>query len=97
MTGIAARHTIGAPSIVQSWEFGGFPASGQVLLASRYRELLELPSISPSFERGNCNADGTFNIADAIFILDFLFNAGTPPPAPYPAPGSDPTTDPIDC
>jgi len=92
VTGIAARHTIGAPSIVQSWEFGGFPASGQVLLASRYRELLELPSISPSFERGNCNADGTFNIADAIFLLGALFpppGGGSAPICPAACDGND--------
>ena len=27
----------------------------------------------PEFSRGDCNADGSFNIADAIFGLDILF------------------------
>ena len=37
------------------------------------------------------------NIADAISALDFLFAGGAAPPAPFPAPGSDPTPDALDC
>lgn len=31
------------------------------------------------FMRGDCNADALFNIADAIFLLSFLFPMGMPP------------------
>lgn len=43
------------------------------------------------------NDDGAVNIADAISLLDFLFTQGSPPPAPFPAPGVDPTADQLDC
>ncbi len=33
-------------------------------------------SPDPAFVRGDANTDGTFNIADAIFTLSHLFNAG---------------------
>ena len=32
----------------------------------------------PIFSRGDCNGDGGFNIADAIFLLGFLFPVGPP-------------------
>lgn len=83
-----------------------------------------------SFTRGDSNGDGSYNIADAVFILGFLFSsgpgpcldamdvnddganniadavfaldnlfgtAGTMPPAPFPACGTDPTADMLDC
>ncbi len=34
----------------------------------------------PQFTRGDCNGDGSCNIADAIGILAFLFTAGVPTP-----------------
>ncbi len=34
----------------------------------------------PSFDRGDCNADGTYNIADAINALNILFAMGGPAP-----------------
>ena len=43
------------------------------------------------------NDDGSNNIADAISALDFLFAGGSAPPPPFPAPGSDPTSDALDC
>ncbi len=81
------------------------------------------------FSRGDANADGSFNIADAIAILDYvffgsfasclsaydanddggldigdavyglstLFSGGSPPPAPYPGCGADPTPDSLNC
>jgi hypothetical protein len=37
-------------------------------------------------------------ITDAIYLLSFLFQGGPSPPAPYPAPGLDPTADdPLGC
>ena len=37
------------------------------------------PGGDPKFQRGDSNADGTVNIADAIFVLTFLFGGGNPP------------------
>ncbi len=34
----------------------------------------------PGFIRGDCNADGSSNISDPIFLLEVLFGAGTPSP-----------------
>ncbi|MGE3166502.1 MAG: hypothetical protein AB7O52_16500 [Planctomycetota bacterium] len=36
---------------------------------------------------------GTLNIADAIWILNFLFASGPPPASPHPLCGVDPTPD----
>ncbi|MEM7165183.1 MAG: lamin tail domain-containing protein [Planctomycetota bacterium] len=32
------------------------------------------------FRRGDCNVDGTRNVADAVFLLTFLFGGGSPMP-----------------
>ena len=41
----------------------------------------------------DANDDTQVNISDGIFTLSHLFIGGLPPPAPYPAPGLDPTPD----
>ncbi|MEE2856816.1 MAG: hypothetical protein VX949_05410, partial [Planctomycetota bacterium] len=64
-------------TISQSWEFGGF-GGDQADLAARYIAALGgggSPS-GPEFQRGDCNADGSFNIADAIYTLASLFSGG---------------------
>lgn len=33
-------------------------------------------SLGEDFQRGDCNTDGSFNIADAVFTLDSLFSGG---------------------
>ncbi|MGH9360472.1 MAG: hypothetical protein ACRD2T_01040, partial [Thermoanaerobaculia bacterium] len=35
--------------------------------------------------------DGRLGVADALRILHYLFRGGPAPPAPFPAPGADPT------
>jgi hypothetical protein len=41
---------------------------------------------------------GTVDITDPLYILGALFQNGPVPPAPFPDPGTDPTTgDPYDC
>jgi hypothetical protein len=86
ITGIQAEHAVGAPIVVQSWEFGGFPAAGRNALAEAYLQMLGrivvgCPSPGPSqFVRGDCNIDSLFNIADPITALSFLFPpVGGPP------------------
>ena len=37
------------------------------------------------------NDDGTFNLADGIYLLTYLFAEGPPPSEPFEAPGCDPT------
>jgi len=36
---------------------------------------------------------GVLDVSDLIYLLDFLFLSGSPPPLPYPGPGLDPTGD----
>ena len=46
----------------------------------------------------DANDDGRVDLADAVFVLRYLFRDGKPPPAPGPnAPGPDPTEDRLDC
>lgn len=65
-------------ALVQSWEFGGF-GGDQTDLAARMVAALGGGGggpVGPNFGRGDCNADGGFNIADAIFVLAALFSGG---------------------
>ncbi|MEC9477266.1 MAG: hypothetical protein VX764_09530 [Planctomycetota bacterium] len=67
-------------TINQSWEFGGF-GGDQTDLAARYIAFLGGGGpTGPHFGRGDCNADGAFNIADAIYTLASLFSGGPPGP-----------------
>lgn len=76
VTGVIARHVDGGVMISTSWEFGGF-GGDQAALAVAY-----LGAISPGglFVRGDCNDDGSSNLADAVFLLGSLFPTGPPPP-----------------
>lgn len=55
--------------------------------------------VTPSCDDScDANDDGMFDIGDGIWILDSLFSGGTPPPAPFPTCGTDPTDgDSFDC
>jgi hypothetical protein len=47
---------------------------------------------------GDMNDDGVLNITDPIGLLGYLFQGGfTPPPAPFPDCGTDPTYDDVTC
>lgn len=61
--------------ISTSFEFGGFGAD-QTTLAGTYLGFFTGGSTGPEFKRGDCNADGGFNIADEIYMLAFLFSGG---------------------
>ena len=48
-------------------------------------------------DRGDFDDSGDVNLTDAVSLLDFLFLDGSPPAAPYPDCGADPTDDPLAC
>jgi hypothetical protein len=48
-------------------------------------------------DHGDADDNGRLDVTDPVVILDFLFRRGLPPPAPFPAPGFDPTPDGEDC
>ncbi|MFQ5653560.1 MAG: hypothetical protein ACE5GW_02370, partial [Planctomycetota bacterium] len=58
--------------IAQSWEFGGY-GGDQTALAAVYADALKGISAPAPFLRGDCNSDGSVDIADAIHFLGFLF------------------------
>ena len=46
----------------------------------------------------DANDDGKVNLADTVFVLNYLFKSGAAPPDPGPStPGPDPTDDESDC
>ena len=56
----------------------------------------------PCLDAGDVNDDGALNITDATSLIGYVFNVGPAPPqipAPFPAPGLDPTVkdDGLDC
>ncbi|MCA8960161.1 MAG: hypothetical protein KDC38_06590, partial [Planctomycetes bacterium] len=56
---------------------GPFNAMGLVIASLT----IEVPVADPIFRRGDANADGAFDISDAIFTLSALFSAGSPLPS----------------
>ncbi|MGE4618530.1 MAG: hypothetical protein AAEJ04_01835, partial [Planctomycetota bacterium] len=60
-------------------------------------EYLFASTAIPCLDSADCNDSGSINIADAVSLLQFLFGSGSTPPAPYPDPGTDPTSDNLDC
>ncbi|MDE0960823.1 MAG: FG-GAP-like repeat-containing protein [Planctomycetota bacterium] len=48
-------------------------------------------------DAADVNDDGVVNLSDPIYLFDFLYQGSTPPPAPYPTIGPDPTADGLDC
>ncbi len=49
--------------------------------------------IADCHDRIDINDDGKVDVADPIWLLAYLFTQGTPPKAPFPDPGIDPTPD----
>lgn len=66
----------GGKTIVQSWELGGFGGDVDALVAEYVNALMLTGPPPGSFDRGDCNADGGMNIADAVFLLGTLFSGG---------------------
>jgi hypothetical protein len=81
IVGVSAESPTGGPMLSVSWEFGGFAldpldpaasAADREALAAAYISVL-VP-VGTELVRGNCNGDGAgVNIADAIYLLGFLF------------------------
>ena len=70
-----------APVITQTWEIGGYLGVIEVLV-DEYLTALDGGVINPptgTFVRGDCNDDGSVNIADAVFLLNSLFVPGADP------------------
>ncbi|NRA75478.1 MAG: hypothetical protein HRU16_06005 [Planctomycetes bacterium] len=67
----------GARVICASFELGGYQGDQNALIEAYY-DFLAGGGAPPTlgFQRGDCNADGGFNIADAIFLLGNLFSGG---------------------
>jgi hypothetical protein len=69
---------------------GDADASGDVNVADAFT-ILAIVWLDefPSACLGAADADGSdlLGIADAVYLLNFLFDRGSPPPAPYPSPG----------
>jgi hypothetical protein len=62
--------------------FLGFGTSVEVLefyLVLGRAQPLDVVTVGKDFRRGDANADGQTNIADAIFVLSYLFGAGKVP------------------
>ena len=73
VTGIFYNTDSGGKTISTSWEFGGF-GGDQTILAQLYHDAFGSTQIV--FQRGDANTDGSFNIADEIFMLAALFSGG---------------------
>ncbi len=48
-------------------------------------------------DAADVNDDGAVDLGDSVFLFNYLFTGSTPPSAPFPLTGSDPTTDLLDC
>jgi hypothetical protein len=69
----------GAPVICSSFELGGMgSAADRDAAVAAYRAFFGggPPPPTGAFQRADCNADGAFNIADAVFTLANLFSGG---------------------
>ncbi|MEE2883116.1 MAG: FG-GAP-like repeat-containing protein [Planctomycetota bacterium] len=51
----------------------------------------------PCLDAADVNDDGMVNLSDPIDLFEFLYQGSNPPPAPYPAVGTDPTADGLNC
>ncbi len=51
----------------------------------------------PCMDAADANDDGRVTLADALYMLDFLFGIGPPPPPPFTECGEDETADELSC
>ncbi len=64
--------------IGSAFEFGGYCGDEDDALETTSLCLKDNPFGGPEFSRGDCNGDGLFNVADAIFTLGAVFGTGPP-------------------
>ncbi len=58
----------------------------------------QVPGGIPCEDAADVNDDGSINIVDVLYLLNFGFLPGSPPPpAPFLICGMDPTDDSLDC
>ncbi|OUU23368.1 MAG: hypothetical protein CBC13_05815 [Planctomycetia bacterium TMED53] len=76
--GVTTAYTpdTGGRVICASFELGGYGGDRDALVAAYYDFLTGGAPPGGGFQRGDCNADGAFNIADAVFVLGNLFSGG---------------------
>ena len=67
------------------------------LLSSQLAAGEETSGLGFALENGDTNGDLKRDVSDGIYLLNFLFQSGVSPPAPYPLPGLDPTPDSMLC
>ncbi|MGE3164399.1 MAG: hypothetical protein AB7O52_05815 [Planctomycetota bacterium] len=79
VTGAIAVHMDGGVMISTSWEFGGYGGSQDALALAYLNALGRTGPVGDMFKRGDCNNDGGFNIADAVYLLGNLFPGANPP------------------
>jgi hypothetical protein len=76
-TGVFGQGLPGTGNVIScSFEFGGFGGDKNALAALYISNLGGGIAPTIQFKRGDCNADGGFNIADPIFKLGELFPTG---------------------
>lgn len=51
----------------------------------------------PCMDAGDVDDDGIINIEDVNYLLNYIYKIGPSPPAPFPAAGTDPTPDDLNC
>jgi subtilisin family serine protease len=78
---------------------GDDDGSGEVNISDPIYSLVHQFAGGPSlcFDAHDTNDDGRVNISDPIHNLAYQFGGGPEPPAPFPACGTDPTADSLDC
>ncbi len=52
-----------------------------------------IQALAPCEDARDVNDDGRKDISDVVYALSYLFRGASPPPAPFPNPGFDPTPD----
>lgn len=74
-------------------------ADGSLNLLNATEMLFQLFLVNDSVcsDALDANDDGAFNIADPLFLLDYLFSGGTPISDPSGVCGEDPTVDNLTC
>lgn len=72
--------SIFAPVVSASFEFGGYAGSQVALMAEYLQAFAGGPGVV-EFRRGDLNLDGSTNLPDVIFFLNFLFVPGSASPS----------------